>query len=401
MHFFKSLLVFSLISLPLYAENAKLDADLAYKAQFGRADDIPILTAQGASPDAKNEAGAPALVVASQRQDGNAESMLKALLEVGANIDAVDQDGRSALHHAAMLGKAKLVELLMEKGANSYVQDKFGNYAAGLAFQAGQKEVYQYITDFVEKQRVERAESYKKYNETIEKQYADVKKQLEQYNEKLIQRQEDIRQGNAEKRSQKEIEQQEQERSALEAQLERKRLEKEAAAEKAKKLAESYRSEGFKNDIRALAVKACGFQYWSYCKKVRVKTEYTPQQLDGVIDAHAQAVEQMSAQMKEQYALKEDYVQGISKLAQQTVFRVLKEYGSNATLASNGVGTKADAQQRCHEVAEDLNLGGISYYEEVPEKKEKSVHSGGGMSGAPRGTSGASPAPSLGRAMKP
>jgi len=43
---------------------------------------------------------------------------VKLLLEKGANIEAKDNDGDTALINAAIKGETEMVKLLLEKGAN-------------------------------------------------------------------------------------------------------------------------------------------------------------------------------------------------------------------------------------------------------------------------------------------
>lgn len=67
------------------------------------------------------------------------------LFKVLADLDAVDDDGRSALHHAVMLGNLELVKLFLRHGAKTTIKDNEGNlplyYAEDLAYadvEAGQ-----------------------------------------------------------------------------------------------------------------------------------------------------------------------------------------------------------------------------------------------------------------------
>ncbi len=48
------------------------------------------------------------------------------LLEQGANVDAQDKKGWSALRHAVSFGRTEIAELLLEHGANIETQDSYG-----------------------------------------------------------------------------------------------------------------------------------------------------------------------------------------------------------------------------------------------------------------------------------
>jgi len=54
---------------------------------------------------------------------------VKLLLEKGANIEAKDNDGDTALINAAIKGETEMVKLLLEKGANIEAKDNKGETA--------------------------------------------------------------------------------------------------------------------------------------------------------------------------------------------------------------------------------------------------------------------------------
>lgn len=53
-------------------------------------------------------------------------SMIRLLLDKGANVEAVDQHMKTPLHHAVIEGFEEMVELLLRKGANVKVEDYRG-----------------------------------------------------------------------------------------------------------------------------------------------------------------------------------------------------------------------------------------------------------------------------------
>jgi ankyrin repeat protein len=62
-----------------------------------------------------------------------AESVVDLLLSHGAELDAVDDRGRTALMMAAEIGHAEVVKLLIGRGADQSVRDKGGRTALDLA----------------------------------------------------------------------------------------------------------------------------------------------------------------------------------------------------------------------------------------------------------------------------
>lgn len=62
---------------------------------------------------------------------GNAD-VAELLLRCGAEIDARDRDGKTALMIAVINGQQKLVELLLEKRADLNVKNEVGSNKSGL-----------------------------------------------------------------------------------------------------------------------------------------------------------------------------------------------------------------------------------------------------------------------------
>ena len=73
-------------------------------------------------------------------EGGNIEE-ISLLLERGANIDAADGDGWTALMLAAKSGHTGAVRLLLERGANIHATNKNGWQAAGIALMYGCEEI--------------------------------------------------------------------------------------------------------------------------------------------------------------------------------------------------------------------------------------------------------------------
>ena len=81
----------------------------------GDAAAIERLAAEGASPDAKDEDGDPAVFRAAH--DGHAGAV-SALVRLGADLDATDGDGWTALMTAAFYGKLECARALLAGGAD-------------------------------------------------------------------------------------------------------------------------------------------------------------------------------------------------------------------------------------------------------------------------------------------
>jgi ankyrin repeat protein len=73
---------------------------------------------------------------------------VKYLIEKGADVNAKNKSGWTALHFASSEGQLKIVQCLMEEGANINAEDKSKMTALNLARKNVQLEVVQYLSDF-------------------------------------------------------------------------------------------------------------------------------------------------------------------------------------------------------------------------------------------------------------
>jgi ankyrin repeat protein len=103
-------------------------------ARCGRAETVRILLEAGADIDAHNGDGKTALYQAVNYYRAETVSIL---LKAGANIDARDKHGKTALHIAAYQDDNETVSILLEAGANIDACDEHGNTALHIAAYQG------------------------------------------------------------------------------------------------------------------------------------------------------------------------------------------------------------------------------------------------------------------------
>ncbi len=91
---------------------------LMLAARLGKDDRLSVLAAKGANPDARDNTGATALMIASAAQWEEASvKMIKVLIARGANLNLADRESRTAADWAARSGSIARAQLLLDAGA--------------------------------------------------------------------------------------------------------------------------------------------------------------------------------------------------------------------------------------------------------------------------------------------
>ena len=106
---------------------------LFYAIGLGGLSAIRLLLKAGANPNAQDIKGRTALHYELKEEHIDLE-IVKVLLDNGADPDIREKNGLSSLHYAAASKQAKpeVVQLLLDRGANSSLVSKAGSYAADL-----------------------------------------------------------------------------------------------------------------------------------------------------------------------------------------------------------------------------------------------------------------------------
>ncbi len=123
----------------LYAGSASagdLDKGFARAVAEGDIHKLRTLIGQGADVNATNKEGETALMVASL--EGRLE-VAKLLVEKGANVNAKDSVGANALHYAAMGGSLDVIKYLVKMGVDTRAKTEYGDTAAAICEIKGNK----------------------------------------------------------------------------------------------------------------------------------------------------------------------------------------------------------------------------------------------------------------------
>jgi len=360
--------------------------EIIYRANLGRAPDVLLLVSKGVSPDQVDDKGTPLLSLAISRKDKEGMKVVQALLDAGADINAKDAAGQNALFYAVRLNDLDKIQFLLDHGINYYAPDNEGTIPRTLAFNLGYKEALETMDKFVTAQTDKVNEQYKEYNRQIEEQNKLIEKQareaVEEAERKSKEQAEQVIKDQAEAAArQKEVAKKAEEETAKTGtakETEKPQTEsedyletlapKEAPKEVPKagastttttdlnSLAEKRQSPEFENDMRNYAFQNCAFQYWSYCRQIKQRTDLSPEELRVAIDTHREQVLEIMKKAMGEYQLKQDYVDTVSKNAMQRIHDELDEMPSKTYRFEHSVCMMPDVQTRCTEIAETWNM---------------------------------------------
>ncbi len=79
------------------------------------------------------------------------EQKVRALLQSGSDVNALDSFGKTPLHYAAAIGRYSLVKTLIDQGANPTIKDKAHKTALVYAIEKNRIKVIIYLSDIVNK----------------------------------------------------------------------------------------------------------------------------------------------------------------------------------------------------------------------------------------------------------
>ena len=108
----------------IHARNDLDKTPLHYAVTNGRTEMIAYLLEQGADIDAADATGMTPLHVATVRHAPDRVKEVAQLLDAGANGAAQDSFGDTPLHSAAMHGKIKILNYLLERGLDPMVKNR-------------------------------------------------------------------------------------------------------------------------------------------------------------------------------------------------------------------------------------------------------------------------------------
>lgn len=335
-HIFVTLLLF-LFAPSVWAADATDKNEIVYRTNLGRTADVKLLLKQGASPNQTDENGAPLIALASARHDAEGLTILKTLVDAGADINAKDKNGQTALFYAAKQGNKEIVTYLLEHGIDYYAIDNKNDIARNLAFSAGHKDIVAQLDKFVTDQTAKINAEYEKRNEEIAKRYKDIADQEQQLRDAATPK--EVAPDN-----------------------------EEAPKEN---IAEKRATPQFQKDLQQLSFHACAFQYWVFCREQKQTTDLSRDELGIAIDSHRDGVRDAEKRVMDAYALDQEYVDTVVSNAKERSYNMLAAMPSNTYRFEHGVCKMADLNDRCGDIGDTWNQ------EPQPVAEQLKSHGGG------------------------
>jgi ankyrin repeat protein len=120
------------------------DADLRLLAAAAAGDAAAIRSAlaEGADPDTRDDAGSPALMLATIAR---APDAVRALIDAEADVDAQDADRANPFLYASAEGMLDILALVNEAGADPALTNRYGGVGLIPASERGHVEVVRYL----------------------------------------------------------------------------------------------------------------------------------------------------------------------------------------------------------------------------------------------------------------
>lgn len=128
------------LALPAHALS-RLDENLIYHTNFGEPAKIAELLRQGANPNAVSPEDWPAISLAAMRADDKGFTIVKMLVEAGADLNVRDANDETPLMNAISINNVDMVKYMIERGADFRATNKSGRSVLGFAQHYGNEKV--------------------------------------------------------------------------------------------------------------------------------------------------------------------------------------------------------------------------------------------------------------------
>lgn len=333
-------------------------SEIVYYVNLGRADDLPFLLKHGSTLDDRDDNNVPLLALAAMRKDKEGPNMVKALIKFGADLNARDDEGRTALFYAAKQGNLDIAITLMEAGIDYYAVDKHGDVARNIAYREGHVDVMQAMDEFVKQKTQKINDEYTKAHQQLQEQYQKLSEDQQKEQERLAAEKKAIEAAKASLATQPTAEEktEDEAKAKAQAEAEAKAIEEAKAAAQAraaeeKTAKEKKRAEALAQHGQELSFHNCAFQYWSFCKAVGQYTALSKDELYEAIEGRRTKILEMNAMLMKDYDVSSPALSKIADSAMRRIYNQLQAMPSKSYRREHGVGTPDDMQERCEDIA--------------------------------------------------
>lgn len=338
--------------------------EIIYRTNLGRADDVQLLINQGGSANQQNSDGVPLLSLASARNDAEGTNIATVLIRQGADVNARDRKGQTALFYAVKSGNIATLNVLLESRIDLDIADNEGNTARTFAHNTGHKEMVQAIDTFISKPVMPTlpplaATSVATATATPVAASPTIEQQEKSDREKEIAKELEELKKNAPTREevQKLSEQlAETNKKLMEQSSKQEATETQKATAEEKEQAEEEKQKAIERLLSDLALHTCAFQYWHFCSDVKQSTELSSEEMTVTIATRKAKVHDIEMTLIKKYKLKEDAFSPVVDSAQQRIYNQLSQMYSNAERHENGVGHMDDMLERCGEISRQWSV---------------------------------------------
>jgi hypothetical protein len=143
---------------------SKLDEDLLYQSNFGKAEKVRALLQQGANPNATDQDKWPAISLATMRGDDEGEKIVQLLVSAGADLNVRDANDETPLMNAISVNNAALVKYMIERGADFHATNPSGRTVQAFAKHYANDNVAELVDEAIrlENQRIIEGRSRKR-----------------------------------------------------------------------------------------------------------------------------------------------------------------------------------------------------------------------------------------------
>ena len=141
----------------------------------GDSDLVAVLLKSGADPNWANKDGVVPVMLVAAQPNGNKEIMVE-LAAAGADLEVVDEGGRTVLHIAVVAGNAEIAAWLLSQGADPIAEDLLGQTPEQMAFQNGIGEPARRYFETIRRERLAK-EARQKLGQKTRRKELEKKKQ--------------------------------------------------------------------------------------------------------------------------------------------------------------------------------------------------------------------------------